>query len=121
MPNHFRFDFNLIESLPIVHTNDASNHFRYYDHIAQVGSHWFWLLTSWGLTFRLAKLLDQGHGLSLQSPLEPSSGTGLEELDKLISGHVEKRIQIDTPEAELLERSLLRHSWGHINFDIRHG
>ncbi|CAN1292955.1 hypothetical protein LINPERPRIM_LOCUS21808, partial [Linum perenne] len=41
--NHFRIDFNLIESLAII-SNDASNHFRNNDHIPQVGSHWLWLL-----------------------------------------------------------------------------
>ena len=105
MPNHFRLDFKLIESIPIVHSNNASNYFKYYDRIVQMGSDWFRLLTRWGLTFRLAKLFDQGRGLSLQSSLEPSSSIGVKELDKLINGHAEKCIQIDTLEVELPELS----------------
>jgi hypothetical protein len=37
----------------------------------------------------------------------PSASTGIEELDKLISGHVKESIQVNTPEAKLLKRSLL--------------
>ena len=51
----------------------------------------------------------------------PSASSGSEELDKVVGGHVEKGIQVDASEAELLERPLL---WGlpshrHISFHIR--
>lgn len=50
----------------------------------------------------------------------PSASTGSEELDELIGGHVEESIQIDSSEAELLERSLLRHSGHrHIGLNVR--
>ena len=39
----------------------------------------------------------------------PSAGSGREELDEVVGGHVQKRIQIDASEAELLERPLLWH------------
>ena len=51
MTNHLRFDFNLVESLAIVHSNNATNHLRYNDHIAEVGADWFWLLTWWCFPF----------------------------------------------------------------------
>ena len=51
MPNHFRLNFNLIESFPIVNTNDAPNHLGHDDHVAEVGPHRLWLLTSWSLPF----------------------------------------------------------------------
>ena len=51
----------------------------------------------------------------------PSASSGSEELDEVVGGHVEKSIQVDASEAELLERPLL---WGlpshrHISFHIR--
>ena len=51
----------------------------------------------------------------------PSASSGSEELDQVVGGHVEKSIQVDASEAELLERPLL---WGlpshrHISFHIR--
>ncbi|PPE01155.1 hypothetical protein GOBAR_DD01825 [Gossypium barbadense] len=51
MADHFRLDFNLVECLAIVHTDNASNHFGYNNHIPQVGSDWFWFLSRWGLPF----------------------------------------------------------------------
>lgn len=51
MPNHFRLNFNLIEGFPIVNTNDAPYHLGHDDHVAEVGSHRLWLLTSWSLPF----------------------------------------------------------------------
>ena len=45
-------------------------------------------------------------------------GADTEELDELIGGHVEKGIQINAPEAELLERSLLWLPHRNISFHI---
>lgn len=121
MTNHFRLDFNLVECLAVVHPNDASYHLRHDDHIAQVGFDKIRLLTSWSFPFRFAQFLDQSHGLPLQTSLEPSASTGSEELDELIGGHVEQSVQIDSPEAELLERPLLRLPRRHVHFHVRHG
>ena len=49
--NHLRLDLDLVEGLPVVHTNDASNHLWDNDHVPQVGSHWLWLLSLWCLPF----------------------------------------------------------------------
>lgn len=51
MTNHFRLDFNLIEGLTIVHTNNASNHFWHYNHVTKMSADWFWLFTGWSLPF----------------------------------------------------------------------
>ena len=41
---------------------------------------------------------------------KPSASSGSEELDEVVGGHVEKSIQVDASEAELLERPLDRKS-----------
>lgn len=48
----------------------------------------------------------------------PSASTSREELNELISGHIQKRIEIDASEAELLERSLLRLPGRNISLHI---
>lgn len=58
--------------------------------------------------YRFTELLDQGHGLSSEASLEPSTSAGTEHLDEFIGGHVEKCIEIHASKTELLERSLLR-------------
>ena len=51
MTNHLRLDLDLVKGLSIVHSNDASDHLWDNDHVPEVGSHWFWLLTLWCLPF----------------------------------------------------------------------
>jgi hypothetical protein len=43
--NHIRIDLNLVEGLAIADTNNASNHLRDNDHVAEMGLHGLWLLT----------------------------------------------------------------------------
>lgn len=51
MTDHLRLDLNLVEGLAVVHTNDATNHFRYDDHVPEVSSNWLRFLTRWSLPF----------------------------------------------------------------------
>ena len=62
VPNHLRLDLNLVECLAIVDTNDASNHLRDNDHVAEMGPHWLWLLTGRSILF-----LFKGSRVSLRS------------------------------------------------------
>ena len=55
MSNHFRLYLNLVESLAIVNSNNASDHLRYDNHVTEVSLHKLWLLTCWGLTFLMAR------------------------------------------------------------------
>ena len=52
---------------------------------------------------------------------KPSASFGSEELDEVVSGHIQKRIQVDASKSELLERpffgGLPNHR--HISFHIR--
>jgi hypothetical protein len=38
----------------------------------------------------------------------PATSTGMEEFDELIRAHIKESIEVDSPESELLECSLLR-------------
>ncbi|GER25494.1 40S ribosomal protein S15 [Striga asiatica] len=98
--NHFRLDLDWIESFAIVHSKYATNHLRHNYHVPKVSPHQCRFLASWSLTL-------------------PSSGTGTEELDELISGHIKESIEVDSPEAELLERPLLRLPRRQRGLDIR--
>ena len=56
--NHLRLDLNLVKGLAIVDTNNASNHLRDNDHVAEMGLHWLWLLTSRSIPFLLTAVRD---------------------------------------------------------------
>ena len=49
--NHLRLDLNLIEGLAVVDADDAPNHLRHNDHVAEVGLHRLRLLTGWSILF----------------------------------------------------------------------
>uniref|UniRef100_A0A7C9DNY2 Uncharacterized protein n=1 Tax=Opuntia streptacantha TaxID=393608 RepID=A0A7C9DNY2_OPUST len=118
--DHFWLDFDLVEGLTIVHTNDATNHLGNYDHVAKMSPHWFRFLTRWGLPFRFPELLDQSHGLALQTPAEPSPNTSREELNELISRNVEQSIKVNPSVAKLPECSLLWLPRRRNVFNVRH-
>jgi hypothetical protein len=57
--NHLRLDLNLVEGFAIVDTNDASNHLRHNNHVAEVGPHWLRLLTSRSILFLFTQMSDK--------------------------------------------------------------
>ena len=66
--------------LSVVDADNAANHLRYDNHVTEVGLYDGGLLIWWGLSLGLAQLLDQAHGLALETALEPTAGTGVDEL-----------------------------------------
>jgi hypothetical protein len=54
--NHLRFDLNLVEGFTVVDTDDASNHLRHNNHVAEVGPHWLRLLTSRSILFLFTQM-----------------------------------------------------------------
>lgn len=63
-----------------VNTTDGTDHLGDNDHVSQVGLDGGRLLVGGGLLLGLSELLDQSQRLSLETSLEPSPGTGVDEL-----------------------------------------
>lgn len=49
-----------------------------------------WLLIWLGLLLALAELLDQAHGLALETTVKPTTGTGVDNIAELIRGKVQQ-------------------------------
>jgi hypothetical protein len=81
--NHLGLDFDLVEVLAGVDTDDAANHLGDDDHITEMGLDLVGLLVGLSLLLGLAELLDEAHGLALQTAVEPSAGTGMDEVTEL--------------------------------------
>lgn len=92
MTNHLWLDFDLVELLSRVDTNDRTDHLWDDNHISQVSLDNVWLLVWLGLLLCLAKLLDQTHWLALETTVKPTAGTGVDNIAKLIGGEVEESI-----------------------------
>lgn len=80
MANHFRLDLNLVEFLARIDTNNAANHLGHYNHITKMCLDEIGLFVGLGFLLGLAKLLDEAHGLALQATVEPTAGTGMDDI-----------------------------------------
>lgn len=76
--DHLRSDFDLVENLSVVDSNDGSDHLWNDDHVSQVGLDRSWLLVGWSVLLGLSEFLDKSHWLSLETSLELSSGTSVD-------------------------------------------
>ena len=106
MANHLRLDFDLVELLTGVDTDDRADHLGDNDHVTEVGLDKVGLLVGLGLLLGLAELLNQTHGLALKTAVEPSAGTGVNEVAELLRAEVEELVEVNSTVGELAERAL---------------
>jgi hypothetical protein len=88
--DHLGLDLDLVELLAGVDTDDAANHLGDNDHVTEVGLDKVGLLVGLGLLLGLAELLDETHGLALETAVEPSAGTSMDEVTELLRAEVEE-------------------------------
>ena len=78
--DHLGLDFDRVEDFAVVDTDDGTDHLGDDDHVAEVGLDDRGLFVRGRLLLRLAELLDQAHGLALETALEPTAGAGVDDL-----------------------------------------
>lgn len=78
-------DFNLVESLAIVHSNHRPNHLRQDDHVPQVGLHHLWFLHGRSLLLCLAQALKESLLLATQATVQPPPLAGAVQLHQLLT------------------------------------
>lgn len=66
----------------------------------------------------LSELLDQSQGLAGDAALHPSAGSGIDNLQELLLGEVQKSLHLESSVGELLELSLLSESGDSLNVEI---
>ncbi|KAB8303578.1 hypothetical protein EYC80_004979 [Monilinia laxa] len=91
--NHLRLDFDLVELLSGVDTDNAANHFWNNDHVSQVSLDQIGLLVWLSLLLGLTELLDETHRLALQTAVEPTTSTSVDDIAELVRGEVEESIR----------------------------
>ena len=90
MANHFGLNFDLVEGLSGVDTDDGADHLWDNDHVTEVGLDEVGLLVGASLLLGLAQLLDETHGLALQTAVEPAAGTSVHDITELFRGEVKE-------------------------------
>lgn len=92
MSDHLRLDFNLVEFLSGVDTDNAANHLWDNDHVTKVCLDKVGLLVGLGLLLGLAELLDQAHRLALETAVKTAAGAGVDDIAELFRGEVEESV-----------------------------
>ena len=92
MSDHLRLDLNLVELLAGVDTDDGADHLGDNDHVTEVGLDEVGLLVGLGLLLSLAELLDQAHGAALETAVDLSAGTGVDDIAELIRVQVKETV-----------------------------
>jgi hypothetical protein len=90
--DHLGLDLDLVELLAGVDTDDGTDHLGHDNHVTEVGFDEVGLLVGLGLLLGLAELLDKTHGLALETAVEPSAGTGVDEVAELLRAKVEEPV-----------------------------
>merc|ERR1719384_1240661 len=101
--NHLWLDLNLCEDLAVVNANNGASHLGDNDHVPEVGLDHVGLLVGGSLLLLLPQLLDQGHGLPLESPGELPPDPADKQLHQLLVVHVKELVKVDPPVGELPE------------------
>lgn len=104
--DHLGLDLGVDEEATGVNANHAADHFGNDNHVTQVRLDRGGLLVGGSLGLGLAQALDKTHRLALQTALEPSAGTSVDELHEVPVRHVEQRVKLNTSVGELAESSL---------------
>jgi len=120
MPNHLRLDFNLVKCLPIVNTNNASNHFRNNNHVTQMSLDTSRFLHGGCIFLGFSQTLHECHWLALESSRESSPCTTWKQLHQLLIVHVQKLIQVNSTVCVLAKCSLLFLFSGISQICVRH-
>jgi hypothetical protein len=105
--NHLGLDFDLVEGLAVVDTNDGTDHLRDDNHVTEVSLDDSGLLESRSILLGLTELLDQTHGLALKTALEASARTSVDEVHQLLRGEIQELVEVNSAVRELAESSLL--------------
>merc|ERR1719402_1277165 len=117
MTNHLWLDLNLCEHLSVVNSNNGSSHLRNNNHVSQVSLDNIWLLVDRAFLLLLAELLDQSHGLALETPVELAPDSAGEELHETFIVHVKELVEINSTVGVLTEGPFLLQLCG---FSVTH-
>merc|ERR1719477_210988 len=101
--DHLWLHLNLCEDFAVVDANNGSSHLGHNNHVPEVGLDHVGLLVGGSLLLLLPQLLDEGHGLPLESPGELPPDPADEELHQLLVVHVKELVEVDSPVGELPE------------------
>eukprot|EP01084_Bolivina_argentea_P067095 122280_1 len=113
--NHFGLNFDTVEVLSVVDTDDASDHLRDNNHVPQVCLDTGGPLSWHGSALGSTETLKQGPVLALHPSVgERTAGTSRKQIDQMSIGEVQQFVEVNTSVAVLAKGSLLG-CFGHFD------
>jgi len=88
--SHFRLDFNRVEDLAIVDTDDTANHLGDNNHVTEMGFDDCGFLIWGSLLLGFSQLLNETHWTTLKTASEPTACTGMDEFNKLFIAQIQE-------------------------------
>lgn len=104
--NHLWLDFNSVENLTVVNTNNRTDHFWDNDHVSQVSLNNGWLFVWLSSKLSSSQLLDETHWLGVKTSGESSSDSSTAQLGEFFVVQANELGKVNTLEGEGLEDSL---------------
>ena len=105
--NHLGQDFDTLENLSVVNTDNRPNHFGHDNHVTQVRLDTARALPWDGLLLGLPQSVDEGLGLALQSTRQTTTGAAGVHGHQFVYSEIKKVIELDSSVRELFEGALL--------------
>lgn len=103
MADHLWADVDGVEDLAGVDADLGAAHLGDDEHVTEVGPDDGGLLVGGCLLLGLAQLLDKTHGAALEAAREASACAGVDNLHKVLGGHVQERVELMAAVRELAE------------------
>lgn len=92
-------DFNLVESLSVIHSNHGPDHLRQDDHVPQMGLHHLWFFHGGSLFLCLTQALKEGLLLAAQATVQPPPLAGAVQLHQLFTTQGKRTAMSMKPQA----------------------
>jgi len=103
MASHLGLDFNRVENLAIVNSDNGPNHFWNNNHVPEVGLDHSGLFIRRRLLLSLSQLLDQTQGLAFEATVETPSNAGMDDIDELLVAEVQELLELNATVRECSE------------------
>lgn len=94
MANHLGLDLDLVELLAAVYTDNAADHLGDDNHVAEVGLDERGLLVGESGGLCGAELLDEAHGLALETAVHAAADARVHDIAQLLRGKVEEPARV---------------------------
>lgn len=100
---HLRLDFNLVELLTVVDTDNRTNHLGDDDHVSQVGLDDSGLIVGASSDLGSSELLKESLVLGAEASRESSLSSRVQQRGEFLKRELDKLFKVDTSERKLLE------------------